>query len=93
VVTALFPWDNRTTVVLVSGATNTALTRAAAALVGRGTTRLTGTYSIAPAPPAGGAERLRGFQVEGPEAPDIAIAGGLSYEADVSFVAPIVGGG
>jgi cellulose synthase subunit len=94
VVTALSPWDSRTTIVLVSGGTNAALARAAAALVGQGTSALTGAYAIASAPPpeARGAP-LRSFQIAGPEASDIAIAGGHFYEADVSFVAPIVGRG
>jgi len=94
VVTALSPWDSRTTVLLVSGATNTALARAAGALVERGTTALTGTYAIAAAPPPEAAGTpLRSFQVMGPVASDIAIAAGRSYEADLSFVAPIVGRG
>lgn len=94
VVTALSPWDNRTTLVLVSGATNTALARAAGALVGRGTTALAGAYGIAPVPALETPrEPLRSFQLSGPEASYIATAGGRSYEADMSFVAPIVGRG
>lgn len=92
VVTTLSPWDSRTTVVLVSGATDTALARAAATLVGRGTTALAGAYAIAAAPPLQSSDTpLRSFQVAGPEASDIAIAAGRSYEADLSFMAPIVG--
>ena len=94
VVTALSPWDSRTTIVLVSGGTNAALARAAAALVGQGTSALAGAHAIAAAPPreASGAP-LRSFQISGPEAADIAIAAGRSYEADLSFLAPIVGRG
>jgi len=94
VVTALSPWDSRTTVLLVSGATNSALARAAAALGGRGTTALAGAYAIASAPaPGASGEPLRSLQLGGPEASGIATAGGRSYEAGMSFVAPIVGRG
>jgi hypothetical protein len=88
-VTAVSPWDGRTTVLLVSGATNAALAKAASALVDRGTAPLAGAYAIVSAAPRGaGGAASRTVQVVGPDAAEIAMGRGRAYETDLSFVAP-----
>jgi len=90
-VTAVSPWDGRTTVLLVSGATDAALAKAASALVDRATAPLAGAYAIVSAAPhSASAAASRTVQVVGPDAAGMAIGRGRAYETDLSFVAPPV---
>src|SRR5215813_13265924 len=90
-VTAVSPWDGRTTVLLVSGATDAALAKAASALVDRATAPLAGAYAVVSAAPhSASAAASRTVQVVGPDAAGTAIGRGRAYETDLSFVAPPV---
>ena len=87
-VTALSPWDGRTTLLLVSGGTNAALSKAASALVERGSTSLAGAYAIVTtAPDEAGGPVSRSVPIVGPDAADLARGRGRAYEADMSFAA------
>jgi hypothetical protein len=91
VLSAISPWDHRTPLLLVTGGTARAVSRAASALVS-GAGALTGTYvavtDASAVDPAGPPRQLR-VSVLSPR--DLASFGAGRYRATVGFAAPAVG--
>lgn len=88
-VMALSPWDGRTPVLLVTGATNSALARAAASLAAAQPPPAS-SFAIAAVEPVAAGDVPRSLQVTGPDAPYLAATGPGAYRGDLSFVAPPV---
>lgn len=86
-VMAVSPWDGRTPVMLVTGATNAALARAAASLAA-GQSPPAGSFAIAATEPVAAGQVPRSVQVTGPDAAYLATIGPGAYRGDLSFVAP-----
>jgi Bacterial cellulose synthase subunit len=87
---ALSPWDRRTPLLVATGATDEAVSRAVSALVDAAPT-LNGPYAVSsattPTPPSS-SDRKGSVEFTVPSAAQLVVAAGGTYQADISFPAP-----